>query len=194
MKRPRFRRSGLWLGAVLASFGCRSEHAGRAPSPSSGTARGAIAAPAGGAATSSRHPEATATVEVGFGDRTLRTDVVSTFAGRARGYMDRSRVADDEALLFVYASKDGRSFWMKNCLISLDILYLDDDGTVLDVLTAAPPPAGTADEDQPRFPSSFPVRLVLETRAGLAREAGVKTGDRVRLPAAFGGRFASADS
>ncbi len=194
MSNPKSRKTGFWLGALLASLGCRADDTGRAPPPRRPQAPDPAVVSVVADVPAPRHPHAQASIEVGFGDRILRTDVVSTFDGRASGYMGRVRVADDEALLFVYASKDARSFWMKNCLVALDILYLDDDGAVVDVLTAEPPESGTSDDDQRHYPSSAPVRLVLEVRAGLSREAGVTKGARVRLPAAVMALIAKAES
>lgn len=121
-------------------------------------------------------------LRIGLGDRIVRAEVRETFAGRAAGYMGRERIADDEALLFVYPEKDVRGFWMKNCRTTIDALYLDDDGTVVNVVTMPPPPPGAADDDLPRYPSARPVRLVLEVRGGLAAEAGIVAGAVVGLP------------
>jgi uncharacterized membrane protein (UPF0127 family) len=121
-------------------------------------------------------------VSIGFGGRELRANVLLDPVSRARGFMGRAEIGHDEALLFVYATKDARSFWMRSCLTPIDILFLDDDGVVQGVSTATPVSAEVSDDDVPRHRSPYPTRLVLETKGGGAAAAGVGVGSKVALP------------
>ncbi|HYC77736.1 MAG TPA: DUF192 domain-containing protein [Planctomycetota bacterium] len=138
-------------------------------------------------------PPAPAPPRVGLGSRTAA--VTPLLYGRLRGvgFAGRSHIADDEALLFVYRTPDERAFWMKGCLVPIDVAYLADDGTILERRTLLPPPPGAADDDVPRFPSSRPVRLVLETRGGLLEESGAAAAGRVVLPPEVAGWLERAD-
>jgi uncharacterized membrane protein (UPF0127 family) len=185
------RRRWFGLSVVLAAFGCRAAEPTRPEPTHPKAAPVETPKPAEGAAESAARTEAA--VAVGFGGRVLRAEIRDDFAGRAQGYMGRTRIADDEALLFLYGEAAERGFWMKNCLVPLDILYLADDGRVHSVHHAAPPAAGVPDEELPRYPSGVPVRLVLEVRGGAAAEAGVGPGSRVELPPAVAALLANAE-
>ena len=176
--------TAVFAGLFLAAAGCGRRDA---DAPVVAEPR-AVAAPTTRAAAPRREG-----LPVGLGSKTVTARARMTYAERAEGYMGRAHVADDEALLFVYRTSDERGFWMKNCLVPLDILYLADDGTVVGAKTVPPPAPGAADADVPRFPSPAPVRLVLEVRAGLAAEAGVGVGSRVNLPPDVAALFAEAE-
>jgi uncharacterized membrane protein (UPF0127 family) len=133
-------------------------------------------------------------VSIGFGRITIQAGVASTFDERHAGLSGRKSLESDEGLLFVYRSADVRSFWMKDCLISLDIIYLRDDGEVMSVTTAPPPDPKTPEADLPRYSSGAPCRLVLEVAGGLAAKMGVKAGSKVRLPESVARLFEKADS
>jgi uncharacterized membrane protein (UPF0127 family) len=122
-------------------------------------------------------------VRIRFGGATVDAGVAATATTRYEGLMGRTSLRKDEGLLFVYRQEEQRSFWMKNCLIALDILYLRDDGEVVEVRTMQPPDPKLPDANLPRFVSPSPIRLVLEVEAGYARAHGVGKGSRLGLPA-----------
>ncbi len=112
------------------------------------------------------------------GGQVFRLEVARTPAERARGLMNRPSLPRDAAMLFVYEEEAHRSFWMKNTLIPLDILYLDSDGVVVDVQTMMPQP-GVPDSELTRYPSAAPARYAIEINAGLAQEHGIEPGAQV---------------
>jgi uncharacterized membrane protein (UPF0127 family) len=71
---------------------------------------------------------------------------------------------------------------MKDTLVPLDILYLEDDGSVIAVRTMQPPATGVPDHDLPRFHSPKDCRLVLEVAAGMAAAHRIAPGSRIGLP------------
>lgn len=85
-------------------------------------------------------------------------------------------------MIFVYPRAEPRSFWMKGCLIALDVAFVDDFGRILDIVSLEPPAAGTSDALMPRARSDHPARFVIETRKGWFAEKGVAVGARVELP------------
>jgi uncharacterized membrane protein (UPF0127 family) len=121
-------------------------------------------------------------VKVTFGSGVVEAGLAKTMAARGDGLGGRTSLRKDEGLLFLYRTPDYRSFWMKNCLIPLDILYLGDDGRVIGVRTMDPPDPKASDADLPRFHSTEKCRLVLEVAGGSAGAHGVKTGSVVKLP------------
>ena len=113
-----------------------------------------------------------------IGGQVFRLEVARTPQDRARGLMDRESLARDAAMIFVYADEAYRSFWMKNTIIPLDILFLDSHGVVVDVQTMTPQ-VGVPDSELTSYPSAAPARYAIEMNAGLATELGVEPGAQV---------------
>ena len=82
-------------------------------------------------------------------------------------------------MLFVFPEEDYRSFWMKNTLISLDIIYLNRDRQIVDMFVSVPPCCG---DPCPAYASKFPARYVLEIKGGMAKKLKLKIGDKIFLP------------
>ena len=75
-----------------------------------------------------------------------------------------------------FDSKDGVAFWMKNTLISLDMLFVRDDGTIYEIHPRAKP------EDLTPIIPSGPARAVIEINGGEAESLNIKVGDKVVYP------------
>ena len=110
-----------------------------------------------------------------LGDRSLRLALADTPLLRSRGLMGVTSLGDLDGMLFSWDTAVQVSFWMKNTLIPLDILYLDSSGAVVDVQTMTPQP-GVPDSELARYPSAAPARYAIEMNAGLAQEYGIKPG------------------
>jgi uncharacterized membrane protein (UPF0127 family) len=108
----------------------------------------------------------------------FQLEVVRTPEELARGLMNRLSLPRDSGMLFIYEEEQPLSFWMKNTLIPLDILFLDARGVVVDVQTMHPQP-GVTDALLQRYPSAAPAQYAIEMNAGLAAEYGIEPGDQV---------------
>ena len=95
---------------------------------------------------------------------------------RAQGLMFVRGLRGDQAMIFVYEPAQLVGMWMKNTLIPLDMLFVDDGGCVAKVHERAEP--GSLDT----IASGVPVVLVVELAAGTARALGVAKGDHVLRP------------
>ena len=95
-------------------------------------------------------------------------------AERARGLMYREKLGPYDGMLFDFYQDAPVSFWMKNTLIPLDMVFIAGDGTIKHVHANATPLSTDA------IPSQFPVRAVLEINGGSARLLGIKPGDKVK--------------
>jgi uncharacterized membrane protein (UPF0127 family) len=115
---------------------------------------------------------------VAGGPPTVYVEVAHTFDARRRGLSERDGLPRDGGMLFVYPRAEERFFWMRGCLIGLDIAFLAEDGTVLQLETL-PPGADKEGRDIPSAESELPVRFVLETAAGWMRANGLDVGSRV---------------
>ncbi len=98
-------------------------------------------------------------------------------AKRQRGLMYRSSLPDDEGMLFVFPEASVQGFWMKNCLMDMDIAYIDDTGKIVDIITMKAPAPGAV--LFPRYRSSEPVRYALETNPGWFAKRGIEVGETV---------------
>ena len=96
-----------------------------------------------------------------------------TEAERERGLMNRKTMAPDHGMIFVFPSSGPVSFWMKDTLIPLDMLFVRADGTVAGVVANAEPLSERI------IPSPGPVRFVIELDGGRAAEIDARPGDRV---------------
>jgi uncharacterized membrane protein (UPF0127 family) len=103
-------------------------------------------------------------------------DMATNDAERARGLMFRKQLGPYEGMLFDFYQEMPVSFWMKNTLIPLDMVFIAGDGTVKHVHANAVPMSTDT------IPSRFPVRAVLEINGGSAALLGIKPGDKVKHP------------
>ena len=87
--------------------------------------------------------------------------------------MFRTELADDRGMIFPFGEQRMASFWMKNTVIPLDIIFIGDDSRIVNIAANAVPYSTDPVE------STAPVVAVLELRGGLASERGIKAGDRV---------------
>lgn len=106
----------------------------------------------------------------------FRVEIVATPEARAQGLMFRRSLPRDEGMLFVYPDAQRASFWMRNTLIPLDILFADAGGRIVNIAEAQP-------LDETPLPSDGPVQFVLEIQGGLSKELGIAPGDRLVSPA-----------
>jgi len=92
---------------------------------------------------------------------------------QARGLMFVDELGERQGMLFVYQKSSNISMWMKNTVLSLDMLFIRRDGTIARVEKATRPYA------LDRIVSGEPVLAVLELNAGVAEKYGIQPGDRV---------------
>jgi len=98
---------------------------------------------------------------------------------RKRGLSGVASLAADEGMLFIYKRAARKSFWMKDCLISLDIAFLSGEGRVLKWRTLPPPSRTDPDAALPSVDSGVPVRFVLELSGGFFKRHGLDLGSKL---------------
>ncbi len=86
--------------------------------------------------------------------------------------MDRASMPHDQGMLFVYGIQQELNFWMKNTLIPLDIVFLNDALTVVDVQTMIPEHE-ILPNLLPIYTSAAPAKFALEVNAGVAADCGI---------------------
>lgn len=112
-----------------------------------------------------------------WGTARFSVEIADDDGSRAKGLMFRESLGAAQGMLFVYPRPGSHSFWMKNTLIPLDMLFVAPDGVVKHVHAMAEP------GDLTPIGGGAGVLAVLEIRGGLAGAMGIEPGDEMRHPA-----------
>ena len=118
-------------------------------------------------------------IDTSTGVELFDVEIATTSQQRGRGLMEREFLAHDEGMLFLYDSERMVSMWMKNTLIPLDMLFVDDDGIIRHIARETEPLSLDV------ISSEVPVVAVLEIPGGVAQDLGITVGDRLayeRIP------------
>ena len=100
-------------------------------------------------------------------------EVADTDSKRMLGLMNRESLDSDKGMLFVFDTEDEHSFWMKNTLISLDLIFINNDKKIVYIEESATPLS------ESRIQASENSRYVLEVSGGYCHEHNVEVGDIV---------------
>ena len=104
--------------------------------------------------------------------------IANTDAAREHGLMDRTHMAPNHGMLFMYPDAQPRYFWMKDTLIPLDILFFDAQRRLINISTDTPP---CKTDPCPTYNSAAPAQYVLELNAGAVKRLGITTGEQFNL-------------
>lgn len=111
-----------------------------------------------------------------FGARhVVQVEIAATNDLRTRGLMWRTRLADGEGMLFAFPEDAEHSFWMRNTLIPLDMLFLDSQGLIVGIVAMAPP------QSLDSRTVGVPSRYVLEVPGGWTGRTGIRKGSKAEL-------------
>lgn len=123
------------------------------------------------------------TAEVTFADAPtairLEVELAKNPRDVERGLMYRRAMADTRGMLFKLDARRDHTFWMHNTCISLDMLFVDDDGVIVGIVEGAAPLTDSI--RSVGCPSSY----VLEVNGGWTRKRGIKPGQKLTLPASI---------
>ncbi len=112
-------------------------------------------------------------IKTAAGVRTFKVEVARTPEQQERGLMFRTSLPDDGGMIFPIAVPREASFWMKNTVIPLDMIFIRSDGTIARIAD------NTIPYDLTPVSSGEPVTAVLELAGGKAAALGIAEGDRV---------------
>lgn len=92
---------------------------------------------------------------------------------RAQGLMYRTELAENQGMLFIFPNEGIQSFYMKNTVLSLDMIFINSD---LEIVTIHKKTEPYSEESKP---STKPAQYVLETIAGYTDKYNIKVGDKI---------------
>ncbi|MEP7351413.1 MAG: DUF192 domain-containing protein [Sphingorhabdus sp.] len=118
--------------------------------------------------------QVTLCITSGSKTRAFTVEVAANSMEQAKGMMFRTELADNRGMIFPFPEARMASFWMKNTVIPLDIIFIRANGTIESIAENAIPYSTVPVE------AGEPVTAVLELRGGLAAELGIGAGDKVR--------------
>jgi len=110
------------------------------------------------------------------GEHHFEAEIVDTDAARSKGLMYRTKLAPNAGMLFDFKEVRSVSFWMRNTLIPLDMIFVAENGVVVNVHANAKP------HDPTPIPSAAPVRFVFEIAGGRAKEIDLIAGSQLIHP------------
>jgi uncharacterized membrane protein (UPF0127 family) len=113
------------------------------------------------------------TIQSASGTHRFTVEVAETPEQQAQGLMNRQSLGPDRGMIFPRNPPGDASFWMKNTLIPLDIIFIRADGTIARIAE------NTVPLSLDPVPSLEPVVAVLEIAGGRSAELGIKAGDTV---------------
>jgi uncharacterized protein len=112
-------------------------------------------------------------IELNSGTHTIRAEVAATEAQQAQGLMYRKELASNNGMLFVFAEKWDICMWMKNTYIPLSVAFLEDDGTVINILDMQP-------NTEQHHCAIRPAKFALEMQQGWFSSNGIMPGMRIK--------------
>lgn len=111
---------------------------------------------------------------------TITCKVASSPEQLLKGLMYKEKLSKGEGMLFVFDYPRNVSYWMKNVLIPLDIIFLDENCTVINIENAEVE-ANASDDELKRYHSVSPAKWVVEINQGLCNSYGIEKGTEVSI-------------
>ncbi|OGC94583.1 hypothetical protein A2389_01620 [Candidatus Adlerbacteria bacterium RIFOXYB1_FULL_48_10] len=114
-----------------------------------------------------------------IGETSIQVEVASNDEQREQGLSDRTSLKVDHGMLFIFDPARKVGFWMKDMNFSIDMIFADEEGSVVKIVSNASPESYTDRQPPQTFPSDVPVRYVLEVPAGYANARGIAIGQKI---------------
>ena len=105
---------------------------------------------------------------------TIDIEIADTQEARQRGLMNRRGMDPDEGMLFIFPEPDMLSFWMRNTAMPLDIIFVAEDRSIVNIARRTRP---LSDD---RIRATAPAQYVVEVRGGVSERFGITDSASVR--------------
>lgn len=120
-------------------------------------------------------------IKIDIGNKNYKLEIAKTIPQRAKGLSDRKSLCSNCGMLFIFKKPDYHVFWMKNTLIPLDIIFLDENKNITAIHTAPIQP-NTPALQLKRYTCPTPSLYVIELSAGQSQKLNLKINDKINLP------------
>ena len=114
-------------------------------------------------------------IDNGAGNIIVNVEIADDAAGRSQGLMFREFLDDKNGMFFVFDDEDFHSFWMKNTLIPLDIIFISEDFEIVDVIYAEP----CKEDNCESFKPVKAAKYVLEVNGNFTIKNNIEIGDKI---------------
>lgn len=108
-------------------------------------------------------------------------EVANTEEKRAMGLMFREDLDEDSGMLFIFNDEYQYTFWMKNTLIPLDIIFINENSYIVDIIRADP----CEEEPCKSYKPKKSAKYVLEVNGNFTTENNIKAGDKLIIDEEF---------
>ena len=109
------------------------------------------------------------------GNIIVNVEIADDAEERALGLMFREFLDDKNGMFFVFDDEDYHSFWMKNTLIPLDMIFISEDFKIVDIIYAEPCREDSCESYKPIKPAKY----VLEVNGNFTIKNDVKIGNKI---------------
>lgn len=117
--------------------------------------------------------ELTITDSLGNSKIKIELEIADTEYERQLGLMNRNTMDENQGMLFLFQSERFQSFWMRNTLIPLDILFINKNREIVTIHK------NTKVLSTQSYPSSAPAIFVLEVKGGFTERQNIQEGDKI---------------
>ena len=107
----------------------------------------------------------------------IKVEVADDNSEREIGLMFRKNLDENSGMLFVFDEENYQTFWMKNTLIPLDIIFIDNNFKIVDIKHAVP----CKEEPCEIYSSGKPAKYVLEVNGNFTTKKNIKIGDNIEI-------------
>lgn len=119
------------------------------------------------------------TIDLTINNRIFTLEIAKTPMEVTRGLMNRNTISEDGGMIFIFDSDEPRSFWMKDTLVNLDMIFVNYSNHIVDINRNAKPCIEA--EDCISYQSSAPAKYVIEFNADVAEEMGLEIGQQINI-------------
>jgi len=106
----------------------------------------------------------------------FNVEIARTSSEREKGLMNRKSLSTNAGMLFIFPSSDIYPFWMKNTLIPLDIIWIND-GKIIEITTLQP----ESPQNTPTYTPKNKANYVIELNANTAKKYNFQLNDPVKI-------------
>jgi len=107
----------------------------------------------------------------------VNVEIADTFDERSQGLMFRESLDENAGMLFIFEEEDYLSFWMKNTLIPLDMIFISEDLEIVDIKYAIP----CKQDPCVSYKTIKPAKYVLEVNGNYTIKNKISIGDKVTI-------------